>query len=79
VENYESLTEREIQVMVLYSNPYLEKTEIAASLAISITTLNWHISNIFSKLGETDRYPASFRFFQLYPSYRYLIVDYIAS
>lgn len=75
----ETLTSREIEVMVLYSNPYLEKGEIAARLAISLATLNWHICNIFSKLGETDRYPASFRFFQMYPQYRDLISEYLAS
>lgn len=79
MENYESLTEREIQVMVLYSNPYLEKSEIAFRLNITMHTLNWHINNIFAKLRETDRFPAAFRFFQLYPDYRYLIVQYIAS
>lgn len=75
----EPLTSREIAVMVLYSNPYLEKGEIAVRLNITMHTLNWHINNIFAKLGETDRFPASFRFFQFYPTYRYLLVEYIAS
>jgi DNA-binding NarL/FixJ family response regulator len=63
----EPLSDKEIQVMELYSNPFLEKGEIAARLFITVGTLNWYINNAFSKLGETDRFSASWRFWELYP------------
>ncbi len=75
----EVLTPREVVVMTLYSNPFLEKTEIADRLNISMHTLNSHINNCFIKLGETDRFAAAFKFFKLYPQYRTLIELYIAS
>ncbi len=73
------LTQRELEVMGYYSNPFLEKTEIATRLNISMNTLNFHINNCFIKLGETDRFSAAFKFFRLYPQYRTLIDLYIAS
>lgn len=75
----EPLTDREKEVMRLYTNPFLEKEEVASRLSISVATLSWHIGNIYSKLRESERYPASFRFFQLYPDFRNLIDEYIAS
>lgn len=64
--------------MELYSNPYLEKIEICDKLCISMNTLNTHIQRIFAKLGETERFPATFRFFERYPAYRYLLDQYVA-
>lgn len=74
----EKLTDREIEVMKLYANPHLEKAEICGKLSITMNTLNVHIGRIFSKLGETERFPAAFRFFQHYPEYRPLLDEYIA-
>jgi ATP/maltotriose-dependent transcriptional regulator MalT len=74
----DKLTETEIKIMILYSNPYLEKSYICSYLSISLNTLNWHINNIFSKLGENERFAASFKFFRDYPEHRPLIDKYIA-
>ncbi len=78
IMNQDPLTFREVEVLILYSNPFLEKTEIAERLNISLHTLNHHINNAFFKLDETDRFAAAFKFFRLYPQYRNLIDLYIA-
>jgi DNA-binding NarL/FixJ family response regulator len=65
----EPLTQREIEVMFYYSNPFLDKKEIANLLSISMHTLNHHINNIFSKLCETERFAASWKFWEAYPEY----------
>lgn len=74
----DKLTEREIEVMILYANPYLEKCEICLRLSITMNTLNVHIQRIFAKLGETERFPAAFRFFCMYPEFKPLLEQYIA-
>jgi DNA-binding NarL/FixJ family response regulator len=61
------LSEREREVMLLYSNPFMEKSEIAARLNISMNTVNFHIAKAFEKLGEADRFTAAWRFWELYP------------
>lgn len=70
---YEPLSPREIEVMLLYSNPYYEYAYISSKLNITIGTLKFHINNIFSKLQENDRYGASITFFRLYPEHRTLL------
>lgn len=74
---FERLTEREQEVMAWYSNPYMEKAEICAKLNIAPGTLNVHINRAFAKLGETDRYPASIKFFALYPDFRSLLDEHL--
>lgn len=61
------LSPKELEVMELYSNPYMEKGAIAARLFITVGTLNAHIASAFSKLGESDRFAASIRFWLAYP------------
>lgn len=72
---YEQLTPRELEVMVLYSNPYYEHSYICERLNISIATLKTHINRIFDKLEETDRYTASLEFFRRYPDHRKILDD----
>jgi DNA-binding NarL/FixJ family response regulator len=74
---FDRLTEREQEVMAWYSNPYIDKIEICAKLNITLGTLNVHINRAFSKLGETDRYPASIKFFALYPDFRSLLDEHL--
>ncbi len=71
--DYEQLTPRELEVMLLYSNPYLEYNEISDKLSMSTSTLKKHINHIFDKLEETDRYTVSIKFFRLYPQHRELL------
>jgi DNA-binding NarL/FixJ family response regulator len=72
---YEPLTPRELEVMLLFSNPYYEYGFICEKLNISIATLKTHINHIFDKLEETDRYTASLKFFKLYPLHRKILDD----
>jgi DNA-binding NarL/FixJ family response regulator len=67
---YEPLTPKELEVMVLFSNPYYEYVFISDKLSITVGTLKSHINHIFDKLEETDRYSASLKFFRLYPDHR---------
>lgn len=76
---YEGLTPKELEVMLLYSNPYFEYGYICDELSISIYTLKTHINHIFDKLEETDRYTASLKFFKLYPSHRKILDDLLNS
>jgi ATP/maltotriose-dependent transcriptional regulator MalT len=69
------LTAKEQEVMELYSNPFLEKREIMARLSISLHTLNHHITNAFDKLGEADRFAASWRFWLAYPECRRRVAE----
>ena len=48
---HEQLSDRERDCMVLYSNPFLEKIEIADQLSITVGTLNSHIARAFLVLG----------------------------
>lgn len=70
---YEPLTQRELDVMLLFSNPYYEYAYISERLNITVGTLKFHINNIFSKFRENDRYGASLTFFRLYPEHRKLL------
>lgn len=70
---YEPLTPKELEVMLLYSNPYYEYAYICDKLSITINTLKRHINHIFAKLEETDRYTVSIKFFRLYPEHRELL------
>jgi len=70
---YEPLTDREIEVMCLFANPYYEYAFISDKLNITVGTLKTHVNHIFDKLGETDRYTASIRFFKLYPQHRRIL------
>jgi DNA-binding NarL/FixJ family response regulator len=72
---YEPLTPKELEVMLLYSNPYFEYSYICDKLSISMATLKTHINHIFDKLEETDRYTASIRFFKIYPDHRKILED----
>jgi ATP/maltotriose-dependent transcriptional regulator MalT len=72
---YEALSPRELEVMLLYSNPYFEYSFICDQLSISMATLKTHINHIFDKLEETDRYTASIRFFKIYPDHRKILED----
>jgi DNA-binding NarL/FixJ family response regulator len=51
---YESLTERELEVLKLLAQGMPNK-EIAAHLVISERTAKFHVSSIMSKLGATNR------------------------
>jgi ATP/maltotriose-dependent transcriptional regulator MalT len=70
---YEPLSQREIEIMCYYANPYYEYNFISEQLNISVNTVKTHIAHIFDKLGEADRYSASLTFFRLYPKYRKII------
>lgn len=74
-QDYEPLTAREVEVMVLFSNPYYEYAFICDKLNISMSTLKTHINHIFDKLEETDRYTASLEFFRRYPNHRRILED----
>lgn len=57
-EKLESLTKREIEVLILVANGMFNK-EIAIKLNISERTVKNHISNIFKKLDVSDRTQAA--------------------
>ena len=57
-EKLESLTKREIDVLILVANGMFNK-EIAIKLNISERTVKNHISNIFKKLDVSDRTQAA--------------------
>jgi len=57
-EKIESLTGREMEVLIQLANGMFNK-EIAASLCISERTVKNHISNIFKKIGVSDRTQAA--------------------
>jgi DNA-binding NarL/FixJ family response regulator len=50
----ESLTSRELEVLRLIRDGHRNK-EIAAKLAISETTVNFHVKNLVDKLRANDR------------------------
>lgn len=72
---FESLTPKELEVMVLFCNPYYEYAFISDKLSITVGTLKSHINHIFDKLEETDRYTASLKFFRLYPQFRQILLE----
>ena len=49
-----SLSPRERQILTLVAEGRTSK-EIAAQLRISVSTVNWHLSNVFGKLGASSR------------------------
>ena len=51
------LSERELEIVTLVAAG-CSNQEIAARLVISITTVKTHVSNIFNKLGVTNRIQA---------------------
>ena len=53
-----SLTSRELEVLIKVANGMFNK-EIATSLNISERTVKNHISNIFKKIGVSDRTQAA--------------------
>ena len=57
-EKINSLTKRELEVLIEVANGMFNK-EIATSLNISERTVKNHISNIFKKIGVTDRTQAA--------------------
>ncbi len=57
-EKIDSLTKRELQVLIHVSNGMFNK-EIANSLNISERTVKNHVSNIFKKIGVNDRTQAA--------------------
>ena len=52
--SYETLTERELEVLALLAQGMPNK-EIAAHLTISERTAKFHVSSIMGKLGATNR------------------------
>jgi DNA-binding NarL/FixJ family response regulator len=50
----DELTTRELEVLTLIRDGYRNK-QIASQLAISETTVNFHIKNLVDKLGANDR------------------------
>ena len=50
----EPLSERELEVLTLIANG-LSNREIAQELVLSLPTIKWHTSNIYSKLGVGNR------------------------
>jgi DNA-binding NarL/FixJ family response regulator len=51
---YETLTERELEVLTLLAHG-MQNKEIAAQLVISERTAKFHVSSIMGKLGATNR------------------------
>lgn len=66
----EPLTQRELEVMQLYANPFTEKAEITSRLSIAPQTLNNHLLSIYQKLLVTDRFSAAVKFLRAYPECR---------
>ncbi len=58
----ELLTPRELEVLFLVSQG-LQNKEIAAQLGIKIRTVEFHVSNILSKLGVTSRIEAMIKYY----------------
>jgi LuxR family maltose regulon positive regulatory protein len=54
------LSQRELEILILLGKG-LSNREIANSLFVTINTIQWHISNIYSKLGVKSRTQALFR------------------
>ena len=69
----EPLTQREVEVMVLCSNPFLERKEIADRLSISPRTLDNHLLSIYQKLLVTNQFSAAVKFQRVYPDCRKLV------
>lgn len=59
-ELFEALSEREIEVLQMVSDGYANQ-EIAEELHVSISTVKWHLSNIYGKLGVNKRTQAVLR------------------
>ena len=57
-EKIESMTKREVEVLILVANGMFNK-EIATTLNISERTVKNHISNIFKKIEVADRTQAA--------------------
>jgi DNA-binding CsgD family transcriptional regulator len=49
-----SLSDRETQIVSCIAKGSTTK-EIAAELGISISTVNWHVANVLTKLGAASR------------------------
>jgi len=54
---HEKLTQRESELLTLVSDG-LSNREIAETLAVSETTIKWHLKNIFGKLAVANRMQA---------------------
>lgn len=63
MNNYESLSEREKEVLELYTLGKRRK-QIAEKLFISHSTVCTHLNNIFDKLGVSSKEKASIVFWQ---------------
>ena len=48
------LTRREIEILLLLAQRYTNR-EIAEELMLSVRTVEWHITNVFTKTGLTCR------------------------
>jgi ATP/maltotriose-dependent transcriptional regulator MalT len=56
----EPLNERELEILQLIANG-LSNHEIAERLVIALSTVKWHINNLFGKLGVRSRTQALVR------------------
>lgn len=63
MNNYESLSEREKEILKLYTLGK-HRRQIAKKLIISHTTVCKHLNNIFSKLGVNSKEKASIIYWQ---------------
>ena len=52
--NPDSLTRRELEVLALLDSG-LTNEMVGARLSLSITTIKWHLKNIYGKLGVANR------------------------
>jgi LuxR family maltose regulon positive regulatory protein len=56
----DALTSRELEVLVLLAQG-LSNQQISTRAQISLTTVKWHVKNIFAKLGVSTRVGALVR------------------
>ena len=60
----EKLTKRELELLQ-YLAQGLSNKELADILFLSITTIKWHLSHIYNKLGVANRFEATKAFEKL--------------
>jgi len=58
LENYGTLTHREKELMLHLSHG-LKNKQLAQKLSLSESTIAWHLKNLYSKLGVSNRTAAA--------------------
>lgn len=66
----EPLTPTELKVLYRLFDFDFEYSEIASDLGVTKAAVNFHVLNIFSKLGVTSRFAAVCSYAKLNPDYR---------